>query len=152
MVKFWDSFQVYNRHKHDDPTLYGGTNTNVGSNNTQFLYAREVFDTEVKAVPATVGGSIVTRVPRRKSSVSSVSTTATASSSTNGNIEERGNNNNNTIAEGSEKFTNRTSSFRNPLEGLDEVTKRQISDMSQNDFQSVYNTLKKGEPNNNVNF
>lgn len=151
MVRFWDSFQVYNRRKHDDPTLYGGTNTNIGSNTAQYMYAREVYDTEMKTSPPTVSGSTVVEGSKRKSSVSSDSTTATASSSTYM-TENNNDNNTDTMTERFEDITNKGFSMRNPLEGLDEVTKKQISDMSQKEFQSVYNTLKKGEPNNNVNF
>ncbi|KAK5773872.1 Spg4p PWA37_003778 [Arxiozyma heterogenica] len=157
MVKFWDSFQVYNRHKHDDPTLYGGTNTNIGSNNTQYLYAREVYDTGVKTSPSTVDESNVTQIPKRKSSVSSSDSTPTTTTTTLSSpnmTEDNGNkiNNTDTMTEKFGSITNKSFSIRNPLEGLDEITKKQISDMSQGEFQSIYNTLKKGGPNNNVNF
>lgn len=150
MVKFWDSFQVYNRHKHDDPSLYGGTNTNIGSNSAQYLQAREVYDTDVKGVPATVAGSIITQVPKRKSSMSSDVTTETVSSLEN--MDNGENNHTGTLTEGSKNFINKHFTIQNPLEGLDEVTKKQISNMSQKEFQSVYDALKRGEPNNIVNF
>ncbi|CAL9735295.1 stationary phase protein 4 [Monosporozyma servazzii] len=139
MPKFWDSFQVYNKNKHDNPELFGGKTSNTGSTSTQYKYSKEYYETEVQPVPATVGSMIVPQVPRRKSSVSSTSRRSSATS-TNDNTGVSG------LAKDDQFSTN------NPLEGLDEATKKQISHMSQSEFRKVYESLRKGEPNNNVNF
>lgn len=137
MAKFWDSFQVYNKNKQEDPGIYGGKNSNVGSGNTQYQYSKEYYDTEVKAVPAMVGSPLMVHVPRRKSSASGASRRSSATSGSD--------------MEAAMANVGSSKGF-DPLEGLDEITKKQISGMSQPEFQRVYNTLKKGEPNNNVNF
>ncbi|CAL9730323.1 stationary phase protein 4 [Monosporozyma unispora] len=142
MAKFWDSFQVYNKNKHDNPGLFGGKNSNIGADNTQFKYSKEYYDTEVKPVPAMVGSPIVVQVPRRKSSVSSNSrrSSATSTGDTQAGMANTG------------FAADKNFSTQNPLEGLDDVTKKQIGQMSQLEFKRVYDSLRKGEPNNNVNF
>lgn len=148
MAKFWDSFQVYNKNKHDNPDLYGGKNSNVGSGNTQFKYSKELYDTEVKPVPAMVGSPIVVQVPRRKSSASGSSRRSSANSNTDKDAQQAmANVGNSGGFAGSKSF-----GVGDPLEKLDPMTKKEISSMSQQEFQRVYDSLRKGEPNNNVNF
>lgn len=158
MAKFWDSFQVHNKNKHEShPDMYGGNQSNVNGGNTKYHYSREYYETKSKPVPGQIGSDkavVVDPVRRRSSDASQGSMgdplLGSKQSATNDTA-------NLPQAQGHDTTRSgfgREQSYRtnDVLEELNPITRSEISKLSQHDFQQVYNALRKGEPNNNVNF
>lgn len=156
MPKFWDSFQVYNKNKHEkNPEMFGGNQSNVSGGNTKYQYSQEYYETKSKPVPATIGSekSVVVEPVRRKSSVASQGSMGQPL------LNPLDQGKDNTMPQDSGHSTMGSGFGKDQhintneiLGQLNPITRSEISKLSQNEFQQVYNNLKRGEPNNNVNF
>ncbi|SCV00471.1 LAMI_0G05270g1_1 [Lachancea mirantina] len=109
MAGLFDAFEVYNRKKHSsNPTMFGGNHSNIGTNNTGYMFAHEYQKPKDKDLQV------------KEALIQSGEAPVPGASPDAGAI---------------------------PNPNLID-----ISNMSQAEFERVYRGMRKGEPNNRVNF
>ncbi|CAB4254445.1 similar to Saccharomyces cerevisiae YMR107W SPG4 Protein required for survival at high temperature during stationary phase [Maudiozyma barnettii] len=126
MSSLWDSFTVYNRHKHSsDPELLGTNHSNIGTGKTSVLFPAEHRILQEKTIKAQAEAKL-----RAESEASSRRASYTESLNSNNNA-----NNGDTSATGGAQ----------PM-FVD------ISNMTRSEFKRLYDSMREGEPDNKVNF
>ncbi|QLG72596.1 hypothetical protein HG535_0D03040 [Zygotorulaspora mrakii] len=122
---FWDSFQVYNKDKHSDPRMFGGNHSNIGEQKTTYLYSHEYYEPRTHKKMVENQELVMDGdklVNARKSSVSSDSSEASGI--------------------GGDKIMGSENANTNLVD---------ISQLSPNEFKRLYDSMRKGEPDNRVN-
>ncbi|CDO95928.1 unnamed protein product [Kluyveromyces dobzhanskii CBS 2104] len=127
MGGFFDAFEVYNRKKHATGDVYGGGHSNVGSGNTTFMFAHEYYGPSGAQKKDAAAAALAADVKAGK--VELVNGQNSADSSRKSSVVEE-------------------SSAPQMVD---------ISKLNREEFQALYNkmqpeVIRKGEPNNKVNF
>lgn len=126
-----EAFEVYNRKKHSsNPEMFGQNHSNIGGGNTSYMFAREYRapkDKNLKKMLETSTGSSdeSSEPSSRKSSISS--------------------------SDEAKEAMLKEAMLKQGLAGTTPGMV-DVSHMSQAEFERVFNSLRKGEPNNRVNF
>ncbi|CCF55496.1 hypothetical protein KAFR_0A00580 [Kazachstania africana CBS 2517] len=130
MSNFWNAFEVYNRSKHTkDPEMWGMNHANIGTGNTQYYYSQEY------------------RAPKKKTT-RSASFSSISSSTTDEDSLRRSSISETELPKLSKEQQQKEVSSSAALH----PKMIDISNLSQREFQDLYQNMRKGEPNNRVNF